>query len=240
MSEHNPWISAAPRAGEDGSASETPEAPARDAVRTRPVAGPPAHRAEEKVPDTDQPPAAPHVPPPVTGASAPQSSVAPPAPGTGGLPVRMVRPTASLWVVGAHGGSGEGSIAGLHDSWEATDHAWPTPSDLSLRCPSILVARTHAPGLRAAQKALTQWASGVLGPSTALLGLVLVADAPGRLPKPLRELAAHVAGGAPRTWNVGWVEAWRLGEQLDETDLPKPLRQLTADLTALSGPTGTE
>lgn len=179
-------------------------------------------------------------PPPVTGAAGPQTSVTPPAPGQGGLALRMVRPTATLWVVGAHGGAGETSIAALNPAWEATDHAWPTPSELAARCPSVLVARTHAAGVRAAQKALTQWASGALGHNTQLLGLVLVADAPGRIPKPLRELAAHVSGGAPRTWHVSWMEAWRLGEDPAESAHLKPLRKLITDLTTLTGSPETE
>lgn len=131
-------------------------------------------------------------------------------------------------------------MAGLRQEWAAAEHAWPTPSDLSVQCPTVLVARAHASGLRAAQLALTQWASGVLGPSTVLLGLVLVADAPGRIPKPLRQLAAHVAGGAPRTWHVGWVEQWRLGEPLSEQHRPRQVADLIAALTVLSGSTETE
>ena len=257
MSDSNPWVEAANRTAradrapatraitsQSSSESDTraPAEPAGPLHGGPPTAGiepPAAPTAATPVPPKVAPPVPPVVPP-ATGPAVPQTSVAAPALGQGGLPVAMVRPTASLWVVGAHGGSGESCIAGLDPAWEAMRHAWPTPSDLSMRCPTALVARTHTAGLRAAQKALTQWASGALGPATALLGLVLVADAPGRLPRPLRELAAHVAGGAPRTWHVGWIESWRLGEPLAAADRPKPVRHLVVDLTALSGPAPTE
>ena len=226
MTNSDPWVRAAPRASD-------PHAPTDPAASTVPPATPPLSLF---------PPSAPQslFPPPVTGAAAPQASVTAPGPGQGALPLRMVRPTASLWVVGAHGGAGETSIAALHPTWEATGHTWPTPSELTARCPSILVARTHAAGLHAAQKTLTQWASGVVGRNTPLLGLVLVADAPGRIPKPLRELAAHVSGGAPRTWHVSWMEAWRMGEDPAESAPLKALRHLVADLTTLTGSPETE
>ncbi|GAA3612891.1 hypothetical protein GCM10022266_27170 [Agrococcus terreus] len=43
-----------------------------------------------------------------------------------------------------------------------------------------------------------------------VLGLVLIADAPGKLPKPLKELVHVVSGGAPRTWHLPWDPAMRL------------------------------
>lgn len=224
MSETNPWIEAARRRATP-TQNDAEETTGSADVRDAPIGEGPA-------------PA--HQPSPITGAEAPQGGVTPLAPGQGGLPLRMTRPTASLWVVGAHGGAGERSVAALLPEWEAAGHAWPTPADLSQRCPAVLVARTNASGLQAAQLALTQWASGVLGPATVLLGLVLVADAPGRIPKPLRELGAHVSGGAPRTWHVGWVDEWRLGEPLVDDALPKQLRHLIADLTVLSGSPETE
>ncbi|GGO94022.1 hypothetical protein GCM10011584_34070 [Nocardioides phosphati] len=149
--------------------------------------------------------------------------------------MRVVRPTASVWIVGAHGGAGETTLADLVEGWEAADHSWPTPSDLSFQCPVLLVARTDSRGLNAARSALRQWASGVLGEHVELLGLVLVADAPGKLPKPLRHLLEVVSGGAPRLWEIPWVEAWRTGEPLPLSALPKQLRQLVADASVLSG-----
>jgi hypothetical protein len=49
-------------------------------------------------------------------------------------------------------------------------------------------------GLKAARGALIQWAAA---PAVDLLGLAVLADAPGKLPKPLRESAALVGGERP-------------------------------------------
>jgi len=96
----------------------------------------------------------------------------------------------------------------------------------------VLVARTNARGLRAAQAAATQWAAGLV-PHVEVVGLVLMADAPGRLPKALRDLAQVVGGGVPRVWTVPWIEALRLGESLTLADLPRDGRRLVDELTAL-------
>lgn len=173
-----------------------------------------------------------------TGPAYPQSGV--PAPDlVDQLPVREQRTTAELWWVGAHGGAGESSLAALMPDWTAADHAWPRPPGETAHR-AVLVTRSHMSGLRAAQAAATQWAAGLV-PHVELLGLVIVADAPGRLPRPLREFAKLVGGGVPRTWYVPWSESWRLGEQKALSDAPREVRRLVDDLSALikSGADGT-
>ncbi|MCU1516231.1 MAG: hypothetical protein JWQ75_952, partial [Pseudarthrobacter sp.] len=61
----------------------------------------------------------------------------------------------------------------------------------------------------------------------------VLADAPGKLPKPLREFAALIGGGAPRLWMLPWVESWRLG---DTTDAPpgRDYQRFASDLAALT------
>lgn len=167
--------------------------------------------------------------PAVTGAHQPQrGAVRVDDPAHSGLPRRMVKDHADLWLVGAHGGAGESSLAALRPGWRAAEHAWPTPGDVTDHCRVVLVARTHRSGLQAAQRTLRQWASGDLEQATELLGLVTIADAPGRLPRPLRDLATVVGGGAPRVWRLPWIEAWRSG-----LDLAKPPVELTRLLTDL-------
>ncbi len=147
------------------------------------------------------------------------------------------RPAANLWWLGAHGGAGESTLAALVPAWPAADHGWPRPpADAATRV--VLVARTNAHGLRAAQAAATQWAAGLV-PHVDLLGLVLIADAPGRIPRPLRDLAQVVSGGVPRTWNVPWIESWRLGEPPALTDAPREVRRLVDELSALVTPSAT-
>ncbi|WP_353713479.1 DUF6668 family protein [Arthrobacter sp. K5] len=123
---------------------------------------------------------------------------------------RTMSGTAAVWITGAHGGSGESRIAGLLDGASVTDHCWPVLQDGS-RPSVLLVCRADMHGLTAARGVLTQWASGA-APEVDLLGLAILADAPGKTPKALRDLAAIVGGGAPRLWRLPWVEAWRHGE----------------------------
>jgi len=175
-----------------------------------------------------------------TGPCAPQPRLIP-TPQPQALPPRVMTAPATWWWVSAHGGAGETTLATATPGTAASEHAWPQPCpDIGGAHPVVLVARTHAAGLLAAQRALTEWAAGSAG-AVQLLGLVLQADAPGRLPAPLRDLSRHVAGGAPRTWSLPWVEAWRLGatdpQLRASTAVPTPaaLRRLQAQLTRLLG-----
>ena len=94
------------------------------------------------------------------------------------------------------------------------------------------MARTHAHGLRAAQSAIREWAAG--DAQVLLLGLVLIADAPGRLPHGLRQLADLIAGGVPAVWSLPWIEAWRVGEPPAPQNAPKVVRRLLEDLRAMT------
>lgn len=172
--------------------------------------------------------------PPPTGPTAPQPHVPVPD-AVDRLPRRQLVRSAPLWWVGVHGGAGESTLAALVPGSRATDHAWPvTPTAPSGGSGErvVLVARTNMRGLRAAQRAAAEWASGSLQ-AVDLLGLVLVADAPGRLPRPLRDLSAVVSGGVPRVWQLPWIEAWRMGEDPAAQPAPKQLRRLLEDLQAL-------
>ncbi|RJF44918.1 hypothetical protein D4740_01825 [Actinomyces sp. 2119] len=187
---------------------------------------------EETVPQEADPEPAPPAAPALTGPAAPQAGVPAPAEDQR-LPVVAVGDEASLWVVGAHGGSAESTIAALSASWRATSHRWPAPAT-GAPARAVLTARLSVSGIQAAQAAATQWACGLV-PDVELLGLVLVADEPGRAPRPVRDLARVVGGGVPRTWQVPWIRTWRLGEPPDLTGSPSAVRALVKDLAALSG-----
>lgn len=130
-----------------------------------------------------------------------------------------------LWVIGAHGGAGESTIADVVDG-SPTQHRWPRQSDGPA---AVLVARTHHHGLRRAQLAMRTWASGQT-PPLKLIGLILVADAPGRLPKELDHFAQTLGGGVPHIWRFPWVEALRT---IDASQIQPP-RQVTKILTELN------
>lgn len=122
------------------------------------------------------------------GPSAPQHGVPAPAEDQR-LPKFAIPAADTLWWVGVHGGSGETTMSVLLPGTRASNHRWPIPPP-PVPTPVILVARTHGSGLRAAQRAAIEWASGVVQ-GVAVLGLVLIADAPGRIAPRARRLRGH-------------------------------------------------
>lgn len=169
------------------------------------------------------------MPPAFTGPAQPQRGV-PELEGIDRLPRRTVDRYAPVWWLGAHGGAGETTLAQLDLANGESHHAWPlSPDGTPTRV--VLVARSNANGLLAAQRAATEWASRTL-PTVILLGLVIISDAPGRTPKPLRELAARVSGAVPTMWAIPWVEAWRLGEPVSLASAPKEIHSLMSSITS--------
>ena len=164
-----------------------------------------------------------------TGPTAPQPGV--PVPDTADrLPRWSQALPAQVWWLGVHGGAGETTLATLAERTRPAQHGWPIYSPPTIATNVILVARSNYNGLIAAQRAATEWASGALGDVVKVGGLALIADAPGRLPKPLRNLQQVVAGGLPRVWALPWIDAWRLGPVDPSTPLPREYRDMFAEL----------
>lgn len=140
-----------------------------------------------------------------------------------------------FWWLGVHGGAGETSLARLDKNTRAAEHNWPLTAVGSV---IALVARSNIPGLRAARLAATEWASGSL-PGIHVAGLVVMADAPGRLPKEIRDFARVVGGGVPHMWHFPWVDGWRHGHEIAIEELPKEARttleQVHIAVTATAG-----
>jgi hypothetical protein len=135
-----------------------------------------------------------------------------------------------VWWVGAHGGAGESALEQLLSGSRAADHAWPISPEPARPASTMLVARTSATGLTAAQRALRDWASGSV--AVELCGLVLIADAPGKLPKELRGLVDLIDGAAPGTsWLLPWQPDWRFDQPCIER-ASRPLRELLAVLNS--------
>ncbi|GAB2638252.1 DUF6668 family protein [Kribbella swartbergensis] len=164
------------------------------------------------------------------GPSAPQLGVPAPAEDQR-LPKFAIPAADTLWWVGAHGGSGETTMSLLLPGTRAANHRWPIPPP-PVPTPVILVARTNGSGLRAAQRAATEWASGVVQ-GVAVLGLVLIADAPGRLPRVLDDFADIVGGGVPRVWDIPWIEEWRRGEAPTPDNTPDEVFEVLESIYAL-------
>lgn len=148
----------------------------------------------------------------------------------GYLQMRVETRNPPLWWLGTHGGAGESTLAMLHPQWLPADHVWPFVNSLSARV--CLVARTNMSGLLSAQRAMAQWASGTV-PRVEVVGLALIADAPGKLPRSLREFADIIAGGVPRRWNLPWEEAWRLGYPAQASGANRAVRGMLSDLQAI-------
>ncbi len=164
------------------------------------------------------------------GPSAPQHGV--PAPAEDQRLPKFAIPVAdTLWWVGVHGGAGETTMSLLLPGTRAANHRWPIPPP-PVPTPVILVARTHGSGLRAAQRAAIEWASGVVQ-GVAVLGLVLIADAPGRLPRVLDDFADIVGGGVPRVWDIPWIEEWRRGEAPTPDNTPDEVFEVLESIYAL-------
>lgn len=167
----------------------------------------------------------------LTGPSVPQGPGVPPP--EHGLPVAPPHPglDQAWWWLGAHGGAGVSTLERAVPGGLDAGRAWPLSSRPQR---VVLVARSGANGIRAAQHAAQQWASGTVA-GVELLGLVVVADAPGRRPARLRDMVRLVSGAVPRLWEIPWVEQWRLGEP-PLAHLPKECAPLARDLTRLTRP----
>jgi hypothetical protein len=133
---------------------------------------------------------------------------------------------AQFYIVGAHGGAGVSTVAALTGGYDVGP-AWPHTGG-----PVLLCARTSYVALQAARFALRDVAAGGV-PHVQLLGLVLIADAPGRLPRELRGAVKKLQGATPHLWAVPWHPPWRLGATPDADNAPRAVRRLMRDLLYL-------
>jgi hypothetical protein len=124
----------------------------------------------------------------------------PPAPPAGVTPRRY------SWV-GTHGGAGVTTLALVYGGHDC-GRDWPGPgAPRSV----LLVGRTHAAGLDSVLRALDAFRYGPVPPGLDLDAVVLVADAPGRLPRPLARRVKAIEEVID-VYRVPWVHDWRLGE----------------------------
>ncbi|MEG8280065.1 DUF6668 family protein [Streptomyces sp. AHA2] len=130
------------------------------------------------------------------------------APGPGAPEFAHDRPAPrSFSWVGTHGGAGVSTLAAVYGGHDS-GRSWPgagAPRSV------LLVARTHAAGLDAAAAAVETFRRGQAPPGLDLDAVVLVADAPGRLPRPLARRVKFLESVID-VYRVPWVTSWRLGE----------------------------
>ncbi|MEU7314812.1 DUF6668 family protein [Streptomyces sp. NPDC007083] len=231
-------------------AAPQPDPAAAAASQASPARTPRPQPAATPAPRPDPAPVPGAAPPPGTGPQPGQTGVAAPAPQWQPQPAAPTAPEPAVrrpapratphpalaqvavpgatapgggavsWV-GAHGGAGTSTLAELAGG-----------SDLERRLPDpaqgepgrvLLVARTHASGLRAASRALEALHSGRHPAGVELLAVVLVADAPGRLPLHLMQ-RIRVLRSVADVHRVPWIPAWR-GDKRPSA-LPKSVRVL--------------
>ena len=130
-------------------------------------------------------------------------------------------------LLGSHGGSGATCLSVVLPGVELADKAWSCNGDR----PVVLVCRSHHRGLTSAQDHAREHRDGDCGP-VALLGVVVVADSPGRVPSPLQRLERLLAGALPVLGQVPWIPAWRVGPPADLPDQPSWWRDLTDQIAA--------
>ncbi|MGP6175499.1 DUF6668 family protein [Corynebacterium sp. A21] len=118
-----------------------------------------------------------------------------------------------MWLVGAHGGAGTTTLA---TSWAPAAEAmmtWPSAE----KFPYVaLVCRSHLTGLESAHELALQAKAGLAG-NCRLLGVVVVADAPGKLPKKLRQKIDVVRSTVSHLWQIPWIPGLR---EIELADLP--------------------
>lgn len=140
-------------------------------------------------------------------------------------------PAGQLALVGAHGGAGVSSLlrCGLQQAGAVDgQRRWPAAGLV------LLVARTSTVGVQRVRDLAREHAGDPASPGARVCGLVLVADAPGRLPPRVRELADLVSGAVPRLWQVPWLEEWRLAALDQPLPAHPEVSRLLADVRRLT------
>lgn len=156
-------------------------------------------------------------------------------PGVDGLTVRrrIRRSTVDgaplLWVVGAHGGAGASTWAHILGVGDA-GAAWPQHVNPSRSLDIVACCRSTVAGLRAAQDVAIEWAAGALPGQ--LVGLVVGADAPGRLPRELRDQLQITSGAFPHCIFVPWQAQWRFTRENDVNTTFRRINKIAATVAA--------
>jgi hypothetical protein len=187
--------------------------------------------------------------------AAPQPDVFAPPPPARQLLVRQQSVSGQSrprWLfVAAHGGSGASLLARL--SWQPYEtavavgetaersaeelafgvnagRAWPNPA-LEPTNLAVVVCQTTMRGLAWARDLATQYLAGCVPAGLQLLGVVTVADQPGRLPAPLAGARHLLTGVYAHVWPAPYVPEYRLLTRLPAEPCP-PTHPAVADVLA--------
>lgn len=147
---------------------------------------------------------------------------------------------AGWWWLGVHGGAGVNTLVEWVPGGLDCFRWWPAPLQHPGPGAVVLVCRTHVYGLARARDAIQQWQASEIPDGLLVAGLVAVADAPGKLPRPQAEMLRLIAGAVPRIWTIPWLEELRLTDDPQRLGLPPPLARLSLDLEALRHRSGSQ
>ncbi|WP_433664638.1 DUF6668 family protein [Nocardia sp. CA-128927] len=105
-------------------------------------------------------------------------------------------------VLGAHGGAGASTLARWWAPAADTGLAWPGSPRSTQRV--VVAARLCMPGLTAAAERLREWHAGLAPDGVTVIGLVLTAARPGRVPATVRRYRRVVAQLVEDLYAIGW------------------------------------
>lgn len=114
----------------------------------------------------------------------------------------------AVWLVGAHGGAGVSTLAHMWRPFGDAGRTWPA-ADTNTAC--VVVARSTHAGLEAAAQTVLAAEKQENGGCT-VLGVIVVADAPGKLPKQLGSRLPVIEALVP-VWHLPYVPGIRLSER---------------------------
>ncbi|MBF6212156.1 hypothetical protein IU487_14050 [Nocardia puris] len=117
------------------------------------------------------------------------------------LPTTRAHPPA-VAIVGAHGGAGTSTLARWWAPAADCEQSWPGSPQTTQRV--VVAARLCLPGLIACADRLREWHAGAAPEGVQVVGVVLSAARPGRVPAPVRRYRAVVEDLAERVWEIGW------------------------------------
>ncbi|MFF0528710.1 hypothetical protein ACFYT3_09985 [Nocardia amikacinitolerans] len=105
-------------------------------------------------------------------------------------------------VLGAHGGAGASTLARWWAPAADTGLAWPASPATTQRV--LVAARLCIPGLTAAAERLREYRAGLAPTGVTVIGLVLTAARPGKVPAAVRRYRGVVAELVDAVYDIGW------------------------------------
>ncbi|MGW5440540.1 DUF6668 family protein [Nocardia asteroides] len=135
-------------------------------------------------------------------------------------------------ILGAHGGAGASTLAAWWAPAADSGRCWPASTETTQLV--VIAARLCLPGLISCAERLREWHADLTPDGVQVLGVVLTAVRPGRVPRPVRRYRAVVEDLAPVVWQIGWHDELLEREPSDLAEFrpfdPLPPRRTRLDV----------